>query len=151
MRQPARKLLLSRGAGLFDALVALAILSFGLLAMTRLQGRMVAQSTESQSRQVATQLASELLSTVLVDVSNAACYTLPQAGACANSAAITRTADWATRVSAALPGTVTATATLIPFAGPPVVADAQLQVVIGWTGKQTSDAHSLDITTDVRP
>lgn len=151
MRQPARKLHLSRGAGLFDALVALAILSFGLLAMTRLQGRMVAQSTESQSRQVATQFASELLSTVLVDVSNAACYTLPQAGACGNAAAITRTTDWAARAAAALPGTVTATATLGPVVGPPAVASGQLRVVISWTGKRTGDAHTLDITTDVRP
>lgn len=144
MRQPARKLHLSRGAGLFDALVALAILSFGLLAMTRLQGRMVAQSTESQSRQTATQFASELLSTVLVDVSNAACYTRPQAGVCGNAAAITRTTDWSTRVAAALPGTVTSTSTLDTGTG-------QLRVVIGWTGKQTGDAHTLDITTDVRP
>ena len=144
MRQPARQLLLSRGAGLFDALIALAILSFGLLAMTRLQGRMVAQSTESQSRETATQLASELLSTVLVDVNNAACYTLPQSGTCGNAAAITRTTDWATRVSAALHGTVTPTSTLDTGTG-------QLRVVITWTGKQTSDTHSLDITTDVRP
>ena len=135
---------LSRGAGLFDALIALAILSFGLLAMTRFQNRMVAQSTESQSRQAATQFASELLSTVLVDVANAACYTLPQAGACGNAGAITRTTDWATRVAAGLPGTVATTSTLNAGTG-------RLQVVITWTGKQTTDTHTLDISTDVRP
>jgi type IV pilus assembly protein PilV len=144
MRQSTRQLFLSRGAGLFDALIALALLSFGLLAMTRLQARMVSQSTESQSRETATQLASELLSTVLVDVNNAACYTLPQSGTCANAAAITRTSDWATRVTAALPGTVAPTSTLNAGTG-------QLRVVITWTGKETSDTHSMDITTDVRP
>ena len=68
------------GVGLFDAMVSLAILSFGMLAMTRFQGRMVAQTTESQSRQTATQLAAEHLSSVLVDVANAPCYTKPQSG-----------------------------------------------------------------------
>ena len=76
--KPARR---ARGFGLFDALVSLMVLSLGMLAMTRFQNRMVAQTTESNSRQVATQLAAEHLSTVLVDVKNAACYTLPQAGA----------------------------------------------------------------------
>jgi type IV pilus assembly protein PilV len=144
MRQQTRNLFLSRGAGLFDALIALAILSFGLLAMTRFQGRMVAQTTESQSRQTATQFSSELLSTVLVDVANAACYTLPQSGTCGNSAAVTRTSDWATRVAAALPGTVTTSSTLDSTTG-------RLRVVITWTGKQTGDTHTLDTTTDVRP
>ena len=144
MRQLPRQLPLSRGAGLFDALVALAILSFGLLAMTRFQGRMVAQSTESQSRQTATQLSSELLSTVLVDVNNAACYTLPQTGTCGNAGAITRTAEWATRTAASMPGTVTTTSTLDSAAG-------RLRLVISWTGKQTGDTHTLDTITDVRP
>ena len=75
------------GVGLLDALISLAILSFGMLAMTRFQGRMVAQTTESQSRQLATQLAGEQLSTVLVDVANAACYTKPQSGTCGNAGA----------------------------------------------------------------
>ena len=92
LRRPAaasvhcRLRLARRGSGLIDGLVALAILAFGMLAMTRFQGRMVAQSTEAQSRQVATQFTSELLATVLVDTANAACYTLPQSGSCSNSA-----------------------------------------------------------------
>ena len=144
MRQPTRQLFLSRGAGLFDALIALAILSFGLLAITRFQGRMVAQTTETQSRQMASQLAGELLSTVLVDVGSAACYTLPQSGTCANAAAVTRTTEWADRVSASLPGTVSRTATL-------TAATGRFQVLITWTGKETNDQHTLDVTTDVRP
>ncbi|CAD5371836.1 Pilus assembly protein PilV [Rubrivivax sp. A210] len=143
MRQPSR-LSLSRGSGLFDALIGLAILAFGLLAITRFQGRLVAQTTEVQSRQAASQLAGELLSTVLVDVSNAACYTLPQAGACANASAITRTSDWADRVAAALPGTVTTEATL-------TAASGRFQVLVTWTGKGSGDTHTLDLTTDVRP
>lgn len=128
---------------MLDGLIALAILAFGLLAMTRFQGRMVAQTTESQSRQVATQLAGELLSTVLVDGANAACYTLPQAGACGNASAITRTTAWSTSVTAALPGPVTATSTLDG-------TGERLTVNIGWLGKDSGDTRTLEIVTDVR-
>ena len=143
MRQPPRHLPLSRGAGLLDGLIALAILAFGLLAMTRFQGRMVAQTTESQSRQVATQLAGELLSTVLVDGANAACYTLPQAGACGNANALTRTTAWAGSVSAALPGPVTTTSELNG-------TGERLTVKITWLGKDSNLDRKLEITTDVR-
>jgi Tfp pilus assembly protein PilV len=143
MRQPPRRLRLSRGIGLLDALIALALLAFGMLAMTRFQGHLVTQATESQTRQVASQLAAEHLSTVLVDVRNAACYTLPQAGACANAAAMARTTDWATRLSAALPGTVSSTATLDAATG-------RMTVVVNWTGKDSGDTRRLEAVTDVR-
>ena len=107
-----QRLAMARGSGLLDGLIALAILAFGMLTMTRFQGRMVAQTTDAQARQVATQMSSELLATVLVDTSNAACYTLPQSGTCANTAAKTRAADWATRVAASA----------IPVIGPAVGA-----------------------------
>ncbi|MCW5634251.1 MAG: pilus assembly protein PilV [Rubrivivax sp.] len=132
-----------RGSGLLDGLIALAILAFGMLAMTRFQGRMMAQTTEAQSRQVATQFTSELLATVLVDTPNAACYTLPQAGTCGNAAAQARAADWQTRVAAALPGTVASTATLDAGTG-------RMTVVVSWTGKDSGDARRLETVTDVR-
>ncbi len=133
-----------RGFGLFDALISLAILSFGLLALTRFQSRMVAQTTETQSRLVATQLAAEHLSTVLVDVRNAACYTKPQAGACANANAKTVTNEWATRVASSLPGTVTTTAALD-------AAGERMTLTINWTGKANGDTRTLRTVTDVRP
>jgi type IV pilus assembly protein PilV len=136
-------LLTARGSGLLDGLIALAILGFGMLSMTRFQGRMMAQTTEAQSRQVATQLSAELLATVLVDTANAACYTLPQAGACANAAAATRTADWSTRVAASLPGTVTRTASLDTGTG-------RVTVVLTWTGKDSGDTRRMETVTDVR-
>lgn len=132
-----------RGSGLLDGLIALVILAFGMLAMTRFQGRMVAQTTEAQSRQIATQFSSELLATVLVDTANAACYTLPQTGTCANTAASARASDWATRAAAALPGTVTSTATLDAGTG-------RMTVVLSWTGKDSGEARRLETVTDVR-
>lgn len=132
-----------RGVGLIEALVALAILSMGMLAMTRMQGGLIAQSAEAQTRQTASYFASELLSTVHVDGANAACYTLPQTGACANTGAITRTAAWASRASAGLPGPVATTAVYTP-------ADGRVAVTITWRGKHTGDTRSLETTTDVR-
>ena len=35
-----------RGVSMIDALIAIAILSFGLIGMTRMQGRMVSAATE---------------------------------------------------------------------------------------------------------
>ena len=134
----------ARGVGLFDALIALLIMSLGMLAMTRFQGRMVAQTTESQSRQVATQFASEHLGTVLVDVANARCYTLPQAGACASAVAQARTTDWATRTADALPAPVTTVSTLDAGTG-------RMTVAITWLGKGSQEPRTLQAMTDVRP
>lgn len=142
-RARRQRLVMARGSGLIDGLIALAILAFGMLTMTRFQGRMLAQTTDAQARQVATQMSSELLATVLVDTTNAACYTLPQSGTCANTAAKTRAADWATRVAAALPGTVTTTSTLDSATG-------RMTVEVTWTGKDNGDTRRLTTVTDVR-
>lgn len=138
-----------RGVGLFDALVALAILAFGLLAMTRFQGRMVAQTTETQSRQLATQLAAQHLSTVLVDTGNAACYTVPATGTCSNSAAAARSADWAASAAAALPAPASAVAVLDS-------ATNRMTVTLSWKSRDAMDRNAADLArtltaiTDVR-
>ncbi len=131
-----------RGVGLFDALIALAILSFGLLAMTRFQGRVVTKVTEANARLTAVQLGDELLNTALVDVGNAACYTLPASGTCASTAARARTTDWAARAGSALPGTVTARSTL--------GVDGRLTVALEWRGQESRETRSLVAVTDVR-
>ena len=77
MKAAASRRRAPRGVSLIDALIAIAILSFGLVGMTRMQGRMVTASTDAQLRTTAVQMADELLNTVLVDTTNAACYTLP--------------------------------------------------------------------------
>jgi len=131
------------GVGLIDALIAIAILSFGLIGLTRMQGRMVTASTDAQLRTTAVQLADELLNTVIVDNANAACYTLPQSGACASAIAKTRTQDWANRVSAAMPGTVTRTVALDTTSG-------RMTVQIGWAARENDDPRLLSVVTDVR-
>ena len=77
-----------------------------------------------------------------MDVDNAACYTLPAAGACASVAAKARADDWKLRAAAALPGTVVAGSTLL---------NDRLTVTLSWTGKESNDTRTLEVTTDVRP
>ncbi len=144
MRKLPVRLRLKQGVGLLDALVAMAILAFGLLGMTRLQTRMVAQATETQTRMTAMQLGDELLNAALVDTANAACYTLPQVGACAKAAAKAKTTDWETRSKAALPGSPTAGAVLDAGTG-------RMTVTLTWTGKESQETRTLVAVTDVRP
>lgn len=132
-----------RGMGLVEGMISVAILSFGMLGLARFQTNLVAQTTDSRSRTVATQLADELLSTVLVDTGNAGCYTLPNPGSCTNSAASARAAAWKVRALAALPGNHTAVAALDS-------ATQRFTVTVTWTGKGGSDPHSLQVSTDAR-
>jgi len=130
------------GVGLIDALIAIVILSFGLIGMTRMQGRMVSSATDAQLRSTAVQMADELLNTALVDTANAACYTLPQTGACGSVTASGRVTDWSTRVSAAMPGSVTKGVTLDAATG-------RMTVSIGWTGRDASDPRQLNVTSSM--
>lgn len=131
-----------RGFGLLDALIALAILAFGMLAMSRFQSRTVAGTTEATTRMVAAGLGDELVSTLLVDPSNSACYTKPAAGVCGSTAAKARLDDWAARTAAALPGTVTTGAVL--------AVDGRYTVTITWTGKESQTTRTLEAVTDAR-
>ena len=137
------------GVGLIEALVAILVLAVGLIGMTRLQARMLAQGTEAQNRLIAGRLADQLLSMALVDpAANASCYTMPASGTCAVSAARTATQSWKSSVQAALPLTADPTATLN-------AAGTQLTVTIHWTGKAVQDGdgqgtHQLTRATDVR-
>ena len=132
----------ARGFGLLDALIALAILGFGMLGMTRLQARALAQATEGQSRSTAAQLGDELISSALVDTTNRNCYTLPAAGTCGSTTAKAIADAWLLRVQGGL-ASGAATSTYDATTG-------RLQVLITWTGKATGDTRTLEATTDVR-
>jgi type IV pilus assembly protein PilV len=137
-----RNLRRQHGVGLIDALVALAILSFGLLAMTRLQARALTQGTESLTRTTAMLYGDELASSALIDAANVGCYTLPAPGTCASTSARAIATSWNTRLAAALP-TATATSAYDSTTG-------RLVVTIQWTGKESSQLRTLVATTDVR-
>ena len=126
---------------LVEGMAALLILSFGILGLSRFQVGMIAQTTDAQTRLQATSLTEELLSQVRVDGANAACYTLPQQGACGSAIASQHTAKWATRAMDA--GFETATVAL-PAAN-------RLTATLTWTSKAFQEIRTHTVTTDARP
>jgi type IV pilus assembly protein PilV len=135
---------LIRGVSLMEALIALGVLSFGLMAMTRLQARQVAFATDAQSRQSATQFSSELMSLVRVDPAQVRCYTVPADAACTNAPVAALAAAWATRVNSGLPGPVATTSLYDATTG-------RLTVRIQWQGKGSIETRQTEVATDVRP
>ena len=131
-----------RGITLLDALIALAVLAFGLLGLSRLQTRMLVQATEAQQRMTASLLADELLNTMLVDSPNSACYSLPASGTCGNAGARARADDWRVRALAALPGAIDATAV--------IDANNRMTVTLTWQFKSDTDPRSHQVTSDIR-
>lgn len=143
--QPTRRH--QHGISLIDGLIAIAILSFGLIGLTRMQGRMVTAATDAQFRTTAVQFADEILNTALVDSDeNAPCYTVPATGTCNVATAAASTAAWSARLADALPGTVEHTVDL-GEAGPDL-----LRVRISWTPRDLLDdaRRELTVITHVR-
>jgi type IV pilus assembly protein PilV len=145
MKQPLRfsadRARAQRGLGLIDALAALVILAFGMLSLTRMQARVVAQSTEAQQRVQAVAVADNLLGFVAVDAANAACYQIPAGGTCGSPAAAAHASSWAASAVA-----------MLPSAAASAVLDANgtFTVHLRWQGKETQDNRRLEVTTDVR-
>jgi type IV pilus assembly protein PilV len=144
-----------RGIGLIDALVALSMLAFGMLGMTRMQGRLITQGSDVQMRLTASRAVEELLGMVLADSANAACYTLPANGTCSSTTASTNAAAWKTAALASLP---TYSASTAPTAVATLNSSTGLfRVVLTWRSKTSKlgdqsivDTHNVTVTTDVR-
>ena len=132
-----------RGFSLLDGLVGMTLMAVGLLGLARLESGLIAQSTEAQSRLAAAQLSDQLLSTVLVDVGNATCYTVPATGSCGSDTAKSTATAWRSQALAALPGATAASAVLN-------TTTQRMTVTLQWTGKTTNDTHTLEAATDVR-
>lgn len=134
---------MQRGFGLFDAVVALTLLAFGLLAMVRFQGKLAGQANESQQRMAASVLADELLNSMLVDNTNFNCYTLPAVSPCANATARDATDAWKVRALATLPGAATATSTVDAATG-------RMKVTLTWYYKDSTDPRKHEVSSDIR-
>lgn len=151
MRTPRTRRHALRGFGMLEALIAMVVLVFGLLGMSRFQAKVVKAGTDGQVRLQALRMADQLANLVRIDLpANAACYTAPAAGVCGNAAARTLTDNWRAAALAALPGTATATSTLN-------AANGRLTIRLGWTGKLQQDAGEdganapyVEVVTDVR-
>lgn len=142
-RPPVARRRGARGFTMIESLVSMTILGFGLLQLVAFEGRLIGQGTEAQHRMTATLFADELLNTMLVDVDNAACYTVPQAGACSSEEARARAADWQQRALAALPGSPKATSHID-------AATARMTVTLSWQFKPTTEPHKHEVSSDIR-
>jgi type IV pilus assembly protein PilV len=131
-----------RGSSLVEAMIAIVILSFGILGLAKFQIGMLVQTTDAQSRLAATALAEELMSMVRVDVQNAACYTTPAQGTCASTFAASQTNLWAIKAAKAIPG-ITSYVASMPDAN-------TFNVDLVWNSKAFKEPRSLQVSTDAR-
>ena len=100
----------SRGFALIEALVAILILSFGVMGLVGLQVAMTKAQTTSKFRADAAFLASDLVGAMWADVPHIASY------ATASCSAYARCNAWSTKLAAALPNgasTVTVAANVV--------------------------------------
>lgn len=131
-----------RGVGLIESLIAIVILSFGLLGLARFQLGMIAQTTEAGSKLTANAASEDLLTQLRVDLANASCYQVPAAGtACSSPFAKSQAQAWASQLEKNLPGFTSATA---------ILNGNQFTVNVSWKYKTAIDARTHSVTTDVR-
>ena len=130
------------GSSLIESLVAIIILSFGLLGLAKFQIGMLAQTTDAQSRLSASALAEELLSLVRVDLTNAACYTTVPEGSCSSSFAVSQAKAWSDKATKAIPG-ITSCVASMPDAN-------TFDVSLVWNSKAFKEPRNLKVNTDVR-
>jgi type IV pilus assembly protein PilV len=139
-----------RGVTLLDALIAIALLAFGMLGLVGLQARLLKAGTDAQYRITAAGLADRLLGMALVDATNAVCYTLPASPppSCSSLSANNARAQWERDLDS-LPAAA-ATVELTTVAGAATGSQHQLRVQIEWTSKEDGRTRSLEAYTDVR-
>jgi type IV pilus assembly protein PilV len=139
-----------RGVTLLDALIAIALLAFGMLGLVGLQARLLKAGTDAQLRITAAGLADRLLGMALVDATNAVCYTLPASPppSCNSLSANNARAQWERDLDV-LPAAA-ATVELATATGTSIGTQRQLRVLIQWTSKEDGRTRGLEAYTDVR-
>jgi type IV pilus assembly protein PilV len=131
-----------RGFGLFDGVVSLALLGFGMLALTRFEGRLGGIANESAQRMQAAVLADELLNAMLTDNANANCYTLPPVTPCGSPTARDATDAWKLRVMAKLPNASAPKSEID-------VATGRITVTLSYA-KDITDPRTHQVQSDIR-
>ena len=134
-----------RGFGLFDGVVSLALLAFGMLALTRFETQLGSVANESAQRTQAAVLADELLARMLTDNTNVNCYTLPPVTPCADPIARAQTDEWKARAMARLPNATAPTATVDAATG-------RFTVTLSWQHKVVAGdpPRTHQVISDIR-
>jgi type IV pilus assembly protein PilV len=140
-----------KGFGLLEPLIAIVILSFGILGLARFQLNMLAQAADSRSRLNATTLAEELLSQVRVDPANAGCYaTNPPAGSCHFAGALATYKEWEAKSLSVMGSLAGVDKSQVGVKSELNTVSSQLTVTLTWTTKGEATQHQHVVTTDVR-
>ncbi|MDP2808831.1 MAG: hypothetical protein Q8O34_01640 [Rhodocyclaceae bacterium] len=127
---------LEKGSILLEALIAIAIFSFGLLALMGMQAMSIKNSIHAKIRGDASYLVNQIVSQVMVDQGNLATYDSGGGG----SAALTA---WVHEVQSALPnGTGTIAVN---------TATSAVTVTVTWRNPDETDAHQYVSTVRVKP
>jgi len=134
-REPA----LQRGMTLIEILVAIVVLSIGLLGLAGLQLKGLQVSQGSTYRWQAAVLAEDIADRIRADATNAAGYVLPTPTAAPTGATLAAVTEWKTRV-AMLPG---GTASITAPAGP---AFNQMTITVSWVDTRAQGGAGETIT-----
>jgi type IV pilus assembly protein PilV len=132
-----------RGDSIIEGLIALAILSVGILGMIALQGTLVGVSADAQLRLEAAFYAEQLVGHAQADPANANCYALTTP--CTNTDARTAATTWLTDVQNRLPGSTTA-APVVTF----TPSSGQFSVVVQWQHPGDDTVRNVSTATVLR-
>lgn len=141
-----------RGSSLLEALVAILIFSFGVLALVALQAVSVKNSIDAKYRSDASYLANQIVAQMWVDRANLDSYAHYAAGSvCAYSgtaSALASVTGWVSQVAALLPGT-SATTTQIQVNT--VGGAKRVKVTVCWKVPQETSSHNFSVTAQINP
>ena len=135
-----------QGGGLIESLIALVVLSVGILGLVGMQANLLQQNTESRVRMQAGFLASSLLGMAAANPENVGCYIVNSAAsaACASADAQAQATGWTTEVMNGLPDAASV---------PPEVAydntSGQLVVTLRWRVAGDASVHNFSAATQV--
>lgn len=142
-----------RGITLLESLVALMILSFGVLGMVGLQARLLKASTDASNRVIAAGLVDYLLSHALINPQLASCYTEPVSNCLSTPAAAAArqsVQDWLQDVAQLPDATAESILLTVPGDGVPTGTLQQLRVRLQWRGQGDEALRQVEAITDVR-
>ncbi len=135
-----------QGGGLIESLIALIVLSVGILGLVGMQANLLQQNTESRVRMQAGFFASSLLGMAAANPENVGCYIVNSAAsaACTSADAQAQAASWTTEVMNGLPNAASV---------PPEVAydntNGQLVVTLRWRVAGDVSVHNFSAVTQV--
>lgn len=130
------------GFVLLEPLIAIVLLSFGVLALAHFQIKSIAQATDNRSRMSAVAQVEGLLTLVRLDATNKGCYVLPSPSSCSVNSAQAQAQEWLEGVKKEVPGYASASAE--------TVGANQFKVRISWTSKAFKEARYYEALTDLR-